>query len=142
MAQRLPDIRIHHENVGSVTMNKNTKVLTAILVSAMLFAVSAVAHHGLGEYDQTRLIRLEGRVVGFELKDPHSLLFVDVENPDGSVTSWIIEGGAAQGVVEAGLSKEFLESGPRVRVTAYQSKEMSCEPKCVASGRSFDFDKQ
>jgi hypothetical protein len=123
-------------------MNKTVKVTTAILAAATLFTVSAVAHHGLGEYDQSRLIHLEGKVVGFELKDPHSLLFVDVENADGSVTSWAIEGGAARGVVEAGLSKEFLESRPIVRVTAYQSKKKACEPKCIASGRSFDFDKQ
>lgn len=123
-------------------MDKIRKLKAGVLVSAALFTASALAHHGLGEYDETRLLHIEGKVVGFELKDPHSLLFVDVENPNGSVTSWVIEGGAARGIVEAGLSRDFLARGPMVRITAYQSKDSLCESKCFASGRDFDFDKQ
>ena len=117
----------------------NTKFAAVIL--ATVSTVSATAHHGLEGFDQTSLIELEGRVVGFELRDPHSVLFVEVENPDGSRTAWEIEGGAARGIVEAGLSKEFLASSPTVRITAFRSKDASCQPRCLAAGRDFDFDR-
>lgn len=98
------------------------------------------AHHGMLEYDTGRLLELKGTVVGFELLDPHSLLYIDVEE-DGKLVSWTIEGGKANGIVNAGLSKEYLSSGPTVVVLAYQSKDGSCRPRCRAVGRDFDFER-
>lgn len=98
------------------------------------------AHHGMLEYDTGRLLELKGTVVGFELLDPHSLLYVDVEE-DGKLVSWTIEGGKANGIVNAGLSKEYLSSGPTVVVLAYQSKDGRCRPRCRAVGRDFDFER-
>ncbi|HBN13953.1 MAG: hypothetical protein CMQ46_03105 [Gammaproteobacteria bacterium] len=106
-----------------------------------LISLSATAHHGLDNFDQSTLLTLQGKVVGFELRDPHSVLFVEVANADGSVTAWAIEGGAARGIVEAGLSREFLASGPMVTVTAFPSLDTRCEPWCRAAGRNFDFER-
>lgn len=130
--------RVVHTFILSRT--RNNRWLAALILT-LVSTASASAHHGLDGFDQTNLIELEGRVVGFELRDPHSVLFIEVENPDGSRTEWEIEGGAARGVVQAGLSREFLSSGPTVRVTAYRSKDLSCQPRCLASGRNFDFDR-
>ncbi len=67
------------------------------------------AHHGMLGYDTGRLLELKGTVVGFELLDPHSLLYIDVEE-DGKLVSWTIEGGKANGIVNAGLSAGILTS--------------------------------
>ncbi len=114
------------------------------VVSILLCGLSSVsqldAHHGLDEYDTTLMIELKGKVVGFKLIDPHSLLYVDVENEDGSVTGWVVEGGAAHGIVAAGLTKDSLALGPTVVVHAYQSKNKQCTPHCKANGRKFVFE--
>ncbi|MDH7943373.1 DUF6152 family protein [Pseudohongiella sp. SYSU M77423] len=112
-----------------------------VFLLMILTPLSATAHHGLGSYDQSNVLTLKGKVVGFELRDPHSLLFVEVANPDGSATVWAIEGGAARGIVETGLSREFLSGGPMVTVTALPSVDSRCEPLCRAAGQNFDFER-
>lgn len=108
---------------------------------ALIGTGSASAHHGLELFDTSQLIEIEGRVTGFRLMDPHSLLFVEMQNPDGTVTTWEIEGGSGSGIVRSGLTQEFLNSEPLVRVEAYQSRDGTCAPNCRASGRDFDFDR-
>ena len=107
----------------------------------MLNVGPVVAHHGLEGYDTSKLIELKGKVVGMELMDPHSVLFVDVENEDGTVTSWVIEGGSAYGIVRAGLSRDSLDSEPTVTILGYQSIDRNCTPRCKANGRDFTFEK-
>ena len=118
------------------------RIPTVVLILACgLLSVSPLnAHHGLDDYDTTLMIELKGKVVGFELIDPHSLLYVDVGNEDGTTTAWVVEGGAAHGIVGAGLTKESLALGPVVIVRAYQSKDKQCTPHCKANGRKFIFE--
>ena len=97
------------------------------------------AHLGLEGYDTSASIELTGSVVGFELMDPHSLLFVDVANSDGTVTSWSVEGGSASGIVGSGISTEFLGSEPTVTILVFPSRDKTCAPLCKASGREFNF---
>jgi hypothetical protein len=112
-----------------------------LTASCLLFTAGPIkAHHGHDEYETSELIKLRGKVVGFELMDPHSLLYVDVENEDGTITSWIIEGGAAHGIVNAGLSSDSLAAGPTVIVDGYQSIDRNCVPRCRAMGRTFTFE--
>ncbi|MCB1669771.1 MAG: DUF6152 family protein [Gammaproteobacteria bacterium] len=114
-----------------------------IAVIAMFLIGSSVvyAHHGLESYDTGQLIEFEGKVVGFRLMDPHSILVVEVEASDGAKVVWEVEGGRAAGIVEAGLTREFLGSGPLVRVTGYQSKDALCAPNCRMAGQDFDFER-
>lgn len=124
-------------------MKISTKLaLLAFFTCSVLLNTSNLAAHPNGElYDLDSPIELNGKVVGFELKDPRSILFVDVTNKDGSVTSWAVEGGASRGVAEAGLSEEFLASEPNVMIKAFPSIDRLCKPKCKAAGESFEFDK-
>ena len=116
------------------------RTLILIIQVGVLFSISTVtAHHGLEGYDTDNVIELNGTVVGFELMDPHSMLFVDVINQDATVTRWVVEGGAASGIISSGLTREFLNGNPSVLVKAYQSKDGLCSPRCRASGREFDF---
>ncbi len=118
--------------------------LNTVSVTVAVLAVATAlvrAHHPLeSEFDTTTRVEIRGQVVGFELMDPHSLLHVDVLNNDNTVTEWTIEGGAAHGIVAAGLTVEFLESRPMVRISAFPSKRPTCTPRCRAAGREFSFD--
>ena len=101
---------------------------------------SASAHHGLDNYNTTQLIELKGRVVDFRLLDPHSILVVETENADGTRSTWEIEGGSGSGIVKAGISQEFLRSGPAVTIKAFQTKDGACTPRCRAAGEDFNFE--
>lgn len=111
-----------------------------IPVACLLFTQSLYAHHSLEDYDTRTVIKIQGQVVGFKLQDPHSLLFVDAVNSDGSVTHWTIEGGSASGIARSGISRQKLSSHPNVIVHAYGSRNNVCHDNCKASGLDFIFE--
>lgn len=89
-------------------------------------AVPAWAHHAFAaEFDAKRPIHLEGVVTKVELINPHSWVHVDVKNPDGTVTSWMVEAGSPNVLLRRGLNKNSIAIGTPVVVEGYQSKDGS-----------------
>ena len=101
---------------------------------------TAAAHHGLDNYNTTQLVEFKGKVIEFRLMDPHSVLVVETKNPDGTISTWEVEGGSASGIINSGLSQEFLRSGPIVHIKGYQTKDGECAPRCRAAGEDFNFE--
>ena len=63
--------------------------LTALLGFALLLAwVGAGAHHGGGVYDGNETVELSGRVTQFHFVNPHVLIYIAVDNEDGTETEW------------------------------------------------------
>lgn len=66
--------------------------LLALLLFTLLGFQSAWAHHGTAvSYDQNRFITVTGTVTEFRWRNPHSALFLDVTQEDGSVINYAIE---------------------------------------------------
>jgi hypothetical protein len=80
----------------------------------------ANAHHGLDLYDVDMLIEITGQIKEVRLSDPHSVLVVKSQNSD---VLWEVEGWAASGVIAAGLTLEYLRSGPAVLIEGFQTKD-------------------
>ena len=116
------------------------KKLAGLFLLSLVTVGTATAHHGLETHNTTQLVEFKGRVVDFQLMDPHSVLVVETENSDGSVSTWEIEGGSASGIIKSGLSKEFLRSGPIVSIKGFQTKDGMCTPRCRAAGENFEFE--
>lgn len=138
-----PHFLVEHRSVLAKVLGQVVIFMLMLVLVLMVFTVNspALAHHGLDAYDTSHLITIEGKVIEYRLMDPHSLLVVEGMNPDGTLTVWEIEGGAGSGIIRAGLSREFLDSYPLVRVSAYQSSNGVCAPRCTASGQDFIFDR-
>ena len=72
----------------------------------LLGAVPAYAHHAFSaEFDIHQPIEPEGSVTELQWTNPHSWLYVDVPQPDGSVTSWAVEFGSPTALLQNGLRK-------------------------------------
>ena len=97
----------------------------------LLAAVPAAPHHSFAaEFDVTRPVKLTGTITRIEWTNPHSWLWVDVTNEDGTVTNWGFEGGPPVNLFRNGISKDTLPVGSEIKVFAYQAK--SGESKGVA----------
>ena len=99
--------------------------LSAIALSAGLFAGArpATAHHAFAaEFDATQPIDVKGVVTKAKWVNPHSWLWFDVKNPDGTVTNWSVEFGAPNALAARGLDKNTLKVGDEVHVQGYRSK--------------------
>ena len=93
-------------------------------VGLLLAAVPVLAHHAFSaEFDGTKPVKLQGTVTKMEWINPHAWIHVDVKGPDGKVVSWMVEGGAPNGLLRRGFTKESLLPGTEIVVAGYQAKD-------------------
>ena len=92
--------------------------LVAILVTILLAATAAFAHHSVvGEFDTGKAMTLKGTVAKVQWMNPQIFLYIDVKEADGSVSSWALETLPTAMMRKAGLSKEDLLGAPGEAVT-------------------------
>lgn len=123
-------------------MLKYATILAALAVTTAL-PPAALAHHSFAaEFDATKVVHLEGTVVQFAWVNPHSWIYMDVKKADGSVDHWKIEGGAPSLLLRRGWTKNSVQPGVKVVVSAYQSRDgalrASARDVTFPDGRSLD----
>jgi hypothetical protein len=71
----------------------NARSLIPLVVGvALCTAPAAFAHHGTAvNYEMDKTITIEGTVTEFRWRNPHSALFLDVEDEEGNVTNYAVE---------------------------------------------------
>ena len=107
---------------------------TAGVLVAAAFPVSA--HHSFSaEFDASKPLKLEGKVVKMEWSNPHTWLFIDVDKPDGTVERWAVEGGAPGVLLRAGWTRDSLPAGTKIIVNGFPSKDGALR----ANSRSIEF---
>ncbi len=98
--------------------------LAMAAVGVVVTAVPAVAHHAFAaEFDADKPVTLTGVVTKMEWINPHAWIHIDVKKPDGTVESWMIEGGAPNALLRRGFTKDSLPPGTQILVEGYQSKD-------------------
>ena len=115
----------------------NKKLITMLTAGLLALAVVPVsAHHSFNaEFDGTKQIKLEGRVVRMEWTNPHTWLYLDVTKPDGAVERWAVEGGAPGVLLRAGWNRNSLPEGTKIIVNGFPSKDGALR----ANSRSIEF---
>jgi Family of unknown function (DUF6152) len=103
----------------------NRKVTLLVIAAGLVTAATPIwAHHAFAqEFDEHKPITLKGTVTKWELINPHSWIHLDVKNPDGSVTNWMIEGGSPNNLFRLGFTKDSLPQGTEIVVEGYQAKD-------------------
>jgi hypothetical protein len=98
--------------------------ISLISVGIFLPVVPLNAHHAFAaEFDDKKPIKLKGTVAKWELINPHSWIHLDVKNPDGSVTNWMVEGGSPNALFRMGFTKDSLPQGTEIVVEGFQAKD-------------------
>ena len=105
---------------------KRHLALLVLAVSISVYVSPILAHHAFSsEFDANKPIKLKGTVSRVELINPHSWIHVDVKEPDGKVTKWMIEGGSPNALIRRGVTSQLLKVGMEVSVEGYQAKDGS-----------------
>jgi len=94
-----------------------------VVAAALLSSVPIHAHHSFGgTYDVSKTITIKGKMVQVTLRAPHSFLYVEVEDADGSTKQWVIEGATAAQFARQGIDKDAFKIGDPVAVVANPSR--------------------
>jgi hypothetical protein len=91
------------------------------MVFGLLVPGLAFAHHSLALYapDTTQL---EGEVVDIAWQNPHVTLRLRTTGTDGKLETWLMEGGSVTTLQRAGVTRELLRVGDRVKVAGRASR--------------------
>jgi hypothetical protein len=92
--------------------------------AASLVATTAVhAHHSYAAtYDVTRQVKLEGKLVQFVYRNPHSFVHVMAPDDKGVEQRWAVEWSGTTQLGSAGVNKETLKVGDHVVIVARPSR--------------------
>lgn len=83
-----------------------------ILAIASLTGATAYAHHSFaGTYVEGKLITLEGDIVEFNIRNPHSFILIEVKEKDGKKVKWGGEWGGVTQLTQSGVNRFTLEVG-------------------------------
>ena len=96
----------------------------ALSLAAILAAIPVWAHHAFSaEFDINSPLTLEGKLVVWEMINPHSWFHIDVGGPDGEVVLWLVEGGSPNQLIRNGVTLNSVPIGTVLVVEGYASKD-------------------
>ena len=92
-----------------------------------------VAHHAFSsEYDEEKVVTMEGTVTQVEWTNPHARFFIEVVDEDKTVATWSFELASPNSLTRSGWGRRTLSVGDTVTVTGFAAMS----GKNMASTRS------
>lgn len=113
-----------------------------ILLPLLLLPALAQGHHGIANFNLNIDLEINGTISDIAFVNPHSWIYVDVRNANGSVSNWKCELRAATVLRRSGWSKEMFEIGSEVTITGSPDRfeDNTCYMGSIrfANGNSMD----
>jgi len=95
-----------------------------LVIGAALSAGTAVyAHHSYAAtYDVSREVKLEGKLVQFVLRNPHSFVHIEAPDEKGVSQRWAVEWAGTAQLDNQGVKRESLKVGDAITIVARPSR--------------------
>lgn len=108
----------------------------ALCLLALLAPLAARAHHSFAAvFDAQQPVKVTGTITRVEWQNPHIWFYVEVADPDGTVTEWGFSSAPPGVLMRRGINKEVLKVGAVVNVEGFRARDGSNN----ASGGSVTF---
>ena len=95
------------------------RVFLSLFVAALLVSgVQLHAHHSFAAtYREDQTMKIEGTLVQFQFRNPHSFVQVDAPDSNGMMQRWGVEWGGAGQLGGQGVNRYTLKAGDHVFIT-------------------------
>ena len=98
-------------------------VFLTVVAAVLLTGVGAYAHHSYGAtYDTSKDVKLEGKLVQFVYRNPHSFVHVEAPDSSGVMQRWSIEWAGTAQLDNQGIKRESLKVGDMVVIMGRPSR--------------------
>jgi hypothetical protein len=98
-----------------------TKQLAAC-IGLIVAVVPLSAHHGTAaSYDQKKVVPVQGTVVQFLWRNPHSALFLETKDENGKVGNFSVEMFSPGLMVKQGYTRNSFKAGDQVVIEVHPS---------------------
>ena len=94
-------------------MRKLGRAIAAV-AGSLAVAGAAYAHHSFTQFDRETELVKTGTVVRWAFNNPHSWLYLNVKNEDGTETMWSFEGSGPVSLIGRGITGATFEPGDTV----------------------------
>ena len=96
---------------------KLSSLLSVALAATVVSVGTAQAHHSFSMFDRNVERVKTGRVVRWAFNNPHSWLYINVKNEDGTETLWSFEGSAVPSLIQRGVTGGTFAPGDEVTLS-------------------------
>ena len=104
-------------------MRRNLLSFAALAV--LVFGMTAYAHHSIAAtYDGSKEIKLTGKIVEFDFRNPHAFVHVEAPDAKGVIQRWAVEWGGAASLGGQGVTRTTLKAGDEVVITGNPARGM------------------
>jgi len=101
------------------------------MLISLVLAAPAFAHHSTAPFDMSKAVTVTGTVTKFVWENPHSYIYMDVQDEPGTIQRWRMEIDAVNALVRYGWTRDSLKSGDRISCIGARAKDLSeFEQKC------------
>jgi hypothetical protein len=97
----------------------NARLLVALTSAVMVAGMTARAHHSFAAtYHEDQTVTIAGKLVQFLFRNPHSFVHVEAPDEKGEMQRWAVEWAGVGQLTGAGITRETLNYGEVVVITA------------------------
>ena len=118
-------------------------VLVAGSLGVAMSAVPASAHHSFAAaFDADKPVTVKGVIVQAKLANPHSWIYLDVTDANGSVTRWGFEAQTPTALIRSGVKPDVFKLGSEVTIRGVHARDLAknegaAREIVLADGRSY-----
>ena len=95
------------------------------IAAVLACGITAYAHHSIGAtYDGSKEVKLVGKIVEFNFRNPHAFVHVEAPDEKGVMQRWAVEWGGAASLGGQGVTRTTLKAGDEVIITGNPARGM------------------
>lgn len=93
-------------------------LVAPVVVITLAGGAHLLAHHSFAAtYIETESVTIEGQLVQFLLRNPHSFVHVNVKEADGTLVRYVVEWGSPTQLGGQGVNRDTLKPGDHVIIS-------------------------